>query len=66
MTATTTDFAADGLDDRDVCRDPFDEGCTAPLDDGEGWNGAYGNCADREYANEFNDNDDDVDEEARA
>ncbi len=31
----------------DRCRDPFDENCRAPLDDGEGWNGACGSCADR-------------------
>lgn len=39
-------------DREDICSDPFDEGCTASLDDGEGWNGACGNCADRQYAKE--------------
>lgn len=55
MTATTTDVADDGLEGLDVCRDPFDEDCRASLDDNEGWDGACGNCADRLYANEFND-----------
>jgi hypothetical protein len=38
--------------DVDVCCDPYEEGCTASLNDGEGWNGACGNCADRQYADE--------------
>ncbi|CPV67156.1 hypothetical protein [Mycobacteroides abscessus] len=40
----------DDATDAEMCIDPFDEGCTEPLDDGEGWNGACGTCADREYA----------------
>jgi len=36
----------------DICSDPFDEGCMASLDDGEGWDGACGNCADRQAAKE--------------
>ncbi|CAN5249562.1 hypothetical protein BH09ACT8_BH09ACT8_63140 [soil metagenome] len=36
----------------DICSDPFDEGCAASLDDGEGWDGACGNCADRQAAKE--------------
>ncbi|EHB48652.1 hypothetical protein MycrhDRAFT_5493 [Mycolicibacterium rhodesiae JS60] len=64
MTATTTDVADDRLEGLDVCRDPFDESCRASLDDNEGWDGACGNCADRLYANEFNDVDDDDDSTA--
>ena len=33
--------------DEDVCGDPFDESCRASLDDGEGFDGYCGNCADR-------------------
>lgn len=40
----------------DRCRDPFDENCRAPLDDGEGWDGACGNCADRLENENENDN----------
>ncbi|GAT04981.1 hypothetical protein [Mycolicibacterium fortuitum] len=35
-------------DPDDTCSDPFEQGCTALLDDGEGWDGACGNCADRQ------------------
>lgn len=48
--ATTPNF--ESIDADDICSDPYDEGCTASLDDGEGWNGACGNCADRQYADE--------------
>jgi hypothetical protein len=34
-------------DDEDVCSDPHEEGCRASLDDGEGFDGYCGNCADR-------------------
>lgn len=34
-------------DDDDVCSDPHEEGCRASLDDGEGFDGYCGNCADR-------------------
>jgi hypothetical protein len=39
----------EGLDlgDDDACRDPFDTGCRESLDDGEGFAGCCGNCADR-------------------
>jgi len=40
------------VDADDICCDPYEEGCTASLNDGEGWNGACGNCADRQYAEE--------------
>ncbi|MGJ6127331.1 hypothetical protein QN239_32650 [Mycolicibacterium sp. Y3] len=52
---TTTPAAEDTVDDLDtddICSDPYEEGCTASLDDGEGWNGSCGNCADRQYAEE--------------
>ncbi|MFN6548170.1 hypothetical protein [Mycolicibacterium nivoides] len=38
---------ADIEDPDDTCSDPFEDGCTASLNDGEGWDGACGNCADR-------------------
>lgn len=44
--------ALSDTDRDDICSDPFDEGCTASLDDGEGWDGACGNCADRQAAKE--------------
>ena len=34
-------------DDDDVCSDPFDEGCRMSLNDGEGYDGVCGSCADR-------------------
>ena len=34
-------------DDDAACRDPFDEGCRESLDDGQGWAGCCGGCADR-------------------
>jgi hypothetical protein len=34
-------------DDDDICSDPHEEGCRASLDDGEGFDGYCGNCADR-------------------
>ncbi|WP_099020846.1 hypothetical protein [Mycolicibacterium palauense] len=56
MTATdTADSAEVDVDTDDICCDPYEEGCTASLDDGEGWNGACGNCADRQYAEEEGD-----------
>lgn len=36
--------------DAEICTDPFDEGCYESLSDGEGYDGACGNCADRQYA----------------
>ncbi|MBY0285574.1 MAG: hypothetical protein K2X52_00260 [Mycobacteriaceae bacterium] len=42
--------ALSDTDRDDICSDPFDEGCMASLDDGEGWDGACGNCADRQAA----------------
>lgn len=48
----TTAAPPEDTDADDVCCDPYEEGCTASLDDGEGWNGACGNCADRQYAEE--------------
>ncbi|BBN50769.1 hypothetical protein [Mycobacterium avium] len=51
MATTPAPAPLDG-DADDVCRDPYNEGCTASLDDGEGWDGACGNCADRQYAEE--------------
>ncbi|SHV17487.1 Uncharacterised protein [Mycobacteroides abscessus subsp. abscessus] len=33
--------------DEDICKDPFNEGCRESLDDGQGWAGCCGNCADR-------------------
>lgn len=48
----TTAAAPEDADADDICCDPYEEGCTASLDDGEGWNGACGNCADRQYAEE--------------
>lgn len=50
----TTTTATDSIvaDRDDLCSDPYEEGCAASLDDGEGWNGACGNCADRQYAEE--------------
>lgn len=35
------------LGDDQACRDPFDTGCRESLDDGHGWAGCCGNCADR-------------------
>ncbi|PJE00768.1 MAG: hypothetical protein CK429_36160 [Mycobacterium sp.] len=53
MTTTrAAEDTSDDLDTDDICSDPYEEGCTASLDDGEGWNGACGNCADRQYAEE--------------
>lgn len=46
-------------DSEDISSDPFEEGCTDSLADGEGWNGACGNCADRQYAEEQDDEDED-------
>jgi hypothetical protein len=41
-------FSDEDADDEDeVCSDPFDEGCRMSLDDGEGYDGACGSCADR-------------------
>lgn len=34
-------------DDDAACRDPFNEDCREPLDDGQGWAGCCGGCADR-------------------
>ncbi|MBX9918670.1 MAG: hypothetical protein K2Y33_02385 [Mycolicibacterium frederiksbergense] len=61
MTATqASDTDKDNdRDSEDICSDPFEEGCTDSLDDGEGWNGACGNCADRQYAAEQDDEDED-------
>lgn len=61
---TTTPAPESVTADRDdICSDPCEEGCTASLDDGEGWNGACGNCADRQYAEEEGQGwlDDDID-----
>jgi hypothetical protein len=70
MTATHTADSADvDFDTDDICCDPYEEGCTASLDDGEGWNGACGNCADRQYAEEEGDwwlDDDDADDAPRS
>lgn len=52
MTTAPADDAAADTEGDDTCSDPFDEGCTASLDDGEGWDGACGNCADRQAATE--------------
>ena len=35
------------LGDEDACRDPFGTGCRESLDDGEGFAGCCGGCADR-------------------
>lgn len=51
MTTAPATESAD-IDTDDICCDPYEEGCTASLTDGEGWNGACGNCADRQYAEE--------------
>ncbi|MDZ4270815.1 MAG: hypothetical protein U1D00_34975 [Mycobacterium sp.] len=51
MTTAPAPKSAD-VDTDDICCDPYEEGCTASLDDGEGWNGACGSCADRQYADE--------------
>lgn len=32
---------------REICRDPFGEGCRQSLSDGEGFDGVCGSCADR-------------------
>jgi hypothetical protein len=45
--ATIVLEALDIGDDSDACRDPFDIGCRASLDDGQGWAGCCGHCADR-------------------
>lgn len=61
----TTAKASDTDTDRDsddICSDPFEEGCTDSLADGEGWNGACGNCADRQYAAEQEDEDEEGDQ----
>lgn len=39
------DDSGDG--DNEVCSDPFEEGCQMSLNDGEGYDGACGSCADR-------------------
>lgn len=36
--ASDTDTDTD-RDSDDICSDPFEEGCTDSLDDGEGWDG---------------------------
>lgn len=51
MTTAPATESAD-IDTDDICCDPYEEGCRASLTDGEGWNGACGNCADRHYAEE--------------
>lgn len=53
-TPQDTEPVDDDLDD-DICSDPFDEGCAASLNDGEGYDGACGNCADRIYGQEHDD-----------
>jgi hypothetical protein len=35
------------LGDDEACRDPFDTGCRESLEDGQGWAGCCGGCADR-------------------
>lgn len=45
--------------DAEICSDPYDEGCYESLGDGEGWDGACGSCADRQYADDEDDSDDD-------
>lgn len=52
MAITPTPPAHLDVEADDVCRDPYNDGCTASLDDGQGWDGACGNCADRQYAEE--------------
>ncbi|WP_174399812.1 hypothetical protein [Mycolicibacterium sphagni] len=49
MTAQPGHLVDDDDDDEapEVCRDPHDEGCSEPLDDGEGYDGCCGTCADR-------------------
>ncbi|RAV12401.1 hypothetical protein DQP55_12315 [Mycolicibacterium sp. GF69] len=54
MTTAAASESAD-TDNDDICCDPYEEGCTASLTDGEGWNGSCGNCADRQYAEEEGD-----------
>lgn len=43
--------------DSEICSDPYDEGCYASHDDGEGYDGACGSCADRQYAEDEDDDD---------
>ena len=45
--ATIVLEALDLGDDEYACRDPFDTGCRESLDDGEGFAGCCGSCADR-------------------
>lgn len=40
-------FSDTGVDDDEVCSDPFEEGCKLSLNDGAGYDGACGSCADR-------------------
>lgn len=49
-------LGADGDEEPEVCAT---EDCDESLEDGEGWNGFCGNCADRIYAAEHGDQDDD-------
>ncbi len=45
--ARATTVSADDIDEADRCRTP---GCDGDPNDGEGWDGFCGNCADRNYA----------------